>query len=238
MTDRPIIFSAPMVRAMLDGRKSQTRRLLKPQPPEWCANDQPGYSCLTPKGHIEFRGFWPGTADEEGGYGSKFIKLRYAKGDRLWVRESCRAEELDDGLDGVRYAADNVFRPIEPTMLAANAWSQLFHYRGRGTGLIGNPVPSIHMPRWCSRLTLPVTDVRIQRLQEISEADAIAEGLSLAPGRWWSGAEGQAAPNPVSAYALLWNTLHTKPGERWDDDPWIVAISFEVVRGNIDEVAA
>ncbi len=230
--DKGIIFSAPMVRALLDGRKTQTRRLAKVR------------KGLTLGELIEH-----GESRHKGPFVEHWATLeqlappRYAPGDRLYVRESCRAEELDDGLDGVRFKADGVFRRIKPTMVAAAAWPALFHYRGRGKGLIGNPVPSIHMPRWASCITLDVTEVRVQRLQDISEEDAVAEGIQqdtipdgIIPGGHTAyGFPGYSGfPTAVSAYAALWNTLHTKPGERWEDNPWVCAVSFDVRRGNID----
>jgi hypothetical protein len=91
--------------------------------------------------------------------------------------------------------------------------------------------PSIHMPRWASRMTLIVTDVRTQKLNDISGADAIAEGLSRAPGAWWSGAEGQASPTAVGAYALLWESLHGAGS--WAANPDVIAISFAIDSGAI-----
>jgi hypothetical protein len=211
VTDRPIIFSAPMVRALLAGTKTQTRRL-----------------ATSPLRRCEV-------------------------GDRLWVRESCRAEELSrpnthraatrkerqhlgrtrviecdemDGADGVRYLADDAWLKIENSAAAGEAWSQMFHYRGRGKDRIGNPVPSIHMPRWASRLTLIVEAVRVEPLQAISEADAIREGVTLIE---------ESMECPVEAYAALWRSLHG--ADSWDANPEVVAISFSVVRGNIDRSA-
>jgi len=208
MTDKPIIFSAAMVQALLDGRKTQTRRLLKPQPElsRVIPLDQAG---------------WFG--DEEGEV--KF-KTPIATGDRLYVRETCRATELKDGNDGIEYMADNVWREIANTQEAADRWGQVYHYGKTGPkGRIGQTVPAIHMPRWASRLTLTVTDVRVQRLQEISTDDAIAEGRSsggeFLSGRRW--------------FRDLWNSLHGP--DAWDANPWVAAYTFTVQRGNIDEVA-
>ena len=132
-----------------------------------------------------------------------------------------------DGRDGIRYTADDTWIPIANTMEAGHAWSDLFYYRGRGKGSIGNMVPPIHMPRWASRITLTVTDVRVQRLQEISEADAIAEGIDATATKHFG--------NPVKAYAALWNSLHGAENEHsWEANPWIVAVTFDVREGNID----
>lgn len=256
MTDGPIIFSAPMVRALTAGTKTQTRRILKPQP----FIDTMGNFCVPGKGgkhwnygqHIDGRPCVRNFAAEG---------VRYKIGDRLWVRETCRAEELSrppteraatrkerqlysrtkiidldelDGTDGVRYLADDHWRKIDNTPEAGEAWGEMFYYRGRGTGILGNTVPPIHMPRWASRLTLTATDVRVQRLQDISEDDAMAEGVTEYPSGWWSAQEGDAAPTPKVAYALLWNHING-PGA-WDANPWVVAVTFTVADRNIDEV--
>ena len=258
MADKGIIFSAAMVRALLDGAKTQTRRLLKPAPPEWCANDRPGYSALTPKGHIEFRGWWPGSETEKGGYGSKFIKLPYAPGDRLYVREAHYFNHYE-------YADQRT-----PKERPADLTDEYLCYRATEDDCeIQNEArwrPSIHMPRWASRLWLEVTEVRVQRLHEISDEDARAEGTiytefghdeprgeaSLDGGRTWHKMAGMKHPGwhflpvsgpsecfrfPTNAFANLWGHLHTTEGERWEDNPWIVAVSFNVHRGNIDGVA-
>lgn len=181
MTDKGIIFSAPMVRALLAGNKTQTRRLASSP----LAKAQPG--------------------------------------DRLWVREAWKATAIHDR------TKPSDLNPATPIYFTADdrLWP-VARYR-----------PGMHMPRWASRLTLTVTDVRVQRLSAITSEDAIAEGVQPLSGstlRWqqWSGMEGHAAPNPVAAYGLLWGALHTKPGETWADDPWVVAITFDVRHGNID----
>lgn len=203
MADKGIIFSAPMVRALLDGRKTQTRRLLNPQPEFVTGRGRRIYR------DVDWRKTWREDCDDD---------LPYSHGDRLYVREAwshtgqgvwtIQAARIV-GRSGVIYRADG-------DVPGAKYW------------------PSIHLPREFSRLWLAVTDVRVQRVQDISEADALAEGIQPSPGGWWSGADGQAAANPQAAFALLWNSLHTKHGETWDDNPWIVAVTFDVHRGNID----
>ena len=150
MTEKPIIFSAPMVRALLDGRKTQTRRILKPQ-----------IVCHT--GPVpaftwgKFSGLYP---DDWFGYGNAIDgALPYAVGDRLWVREAFSYDRLDVDKDGTLppwYWADG-----NPS---SGDWTK--------------PKPSIHMPRWASRITFEVTEVRVQRLQEISEEDTIVRASS------------------------------------------------------------
>lgn len=193
MTDRPIIFSDGMVQALLDGRKSQTRRL-----------------ATSPL-------------------------RRVAPGDRLYVRECVRAIELERGDDVIEYRASPALQiGIENSITAAQRWSDLHHYnRKRGAW-----VPAIHMPRWASRLTLVVDAVRFQQLRAIDLHDARAEGCEIRE-FWLFGAD-QAERDRVGAqvYGALWDSLHTKSGERWDDNPHIVALTFRVIRRNIDEVPA
>lgn len=226
MTERGIIFSGPMVRALLDGRKTQTRRLAVLR------------------------------------NGKQNPMTRWQVGDRCYVRESFRAEELSrpdvkratnrrerelygrtsvviadelDGADGLRYAADDLWQRIANTPEAAEAWGQAFHYRGRGKGLLGNPIPAIHMPRWASRLTLTVEQVRVEPLQSLTEADAIAEGLVATLEGWASHRDGSHwGRDPQNAYRVLWDSLHDEDGTRWGDNPQVVAITFAVTRGNID----
>lgn len=206
MADRPIIFSAPMVRALLEGRKTQTRRL------------------ITKSGALDaFAVFGPKFLLQSGN-----VDVRYAIGDRLYVRESL---ERANG-EAVGYPADGSWLPNTP-------W-QWRH----------DKLPSIHMPRRLSRLTLIVTDVRVQRLQEISEEDAIAEGIEPIDGpqgRAWKSYETYpdgtphphaSVPNrsPITSYMELWNSLHGVGS--WDANPWIVAITFYVAQRNIDAAEA
>ncbi|MCH2238771.1 MULTISPECIES: hypothetical protein [Sphingomonadales] len=245
MSDRPILFSAPMVRALLAGTKTQTRRVLKPQPARKII------PC-----HFSDTGWANATADELGCTCEPFPSPRFAVGDRLWVKESWwiatrysygttpGGDELPPPQlayrrgDPVHYAADG-----NPPNCANR------HYgpdglRGR---MFAAPDPyavwhrkvSIHMPRWASRLTLTVTDVRVERLQDISRDDAIAEGLTHKAGviepDWWMLPEPLHQGrwlSPVAAYRFLWNEING-PGA-WDANPWVVAVSFEVRKGKID----
>lgn len=156
MADKPIIFSTPMVRALLAGNKTQTRRVLK-------VDLREGIDSIFSEGRKMWEGCsWTGDRRET-------IPVRYFSGDRLWVREHWRAANAYDDLspsamggeESIYYEADQVWQ----------TW--------------GWPLPvgpedrfrqAMHMPRWASRLTLIVSDVRVQRLQDISEADAWAEG--------------------------------------------------------------
>lgn len=205
MTDRPIIFSGPMVRALLEGRKTQTRRLAS-----------------SPLRRVE-------------------------TGDRLWTRESFHTEAWYDRLSaehrrevskggqwpsGVWYPAGY--------LIETSAQRRITHISGLDLDAQfskGKQWPSIHMPRWASRLTLIVEEVRFQRLHEISEEEALAEGVEVT-GREVGCPEvgSRLEAYPREDFADLWNSLHAKPGERWADNPEIVALTFRVVRGNIDSI--
>ena len=206
MTDRPIIFSAPMVRALLEGSKTQTRRILKPQPTK-----------------IDGIGRWyrmPG-----GGESLNCHDLRFAPDDRLWVRENWSVKRHEPCLDHerdwqslssptIRYTADDSERP--PTRGDKKTGFGIFH------GSVEKGLPSIHMPRWASRLTLIVEGVKVERLQDISEADAIAEGIT---GRI----------EPQDSYKDLWNSINGP--KAWDANPWVVAVTFRTCAINIDSMA-
>lgn len=211
MGDKPIIFSAPMVRALLDGRKTQTRRVLKPQP-----NMLNGGRPLNDgRGSYSIEAGWK--------------HLPCTRGDRLWVREAFighYAYEVNEypprdwGNKPIWFPADG---PV-PDKFAGQFW-----HRAR---------PSTHMPRWASRLTLTVTDVRVQRLQEISEADAVAEGCEATGWRPTYGNPDNAGFEESipakDAFADLWSSLHG-PGA-WEANPWVAAYSFTVQLGNIDAI--
>jgi len=215
MTDHPIIFSAPMVKSILAGRKTQTRRILKPQ--IVChTGPVPSFTWW------KFSGLYP---DDWFGYGNEIDgALPYAVGDRLWVREACRAEETPNGIDGVRYAADDAWRVIENTPEASDDWVDLYHYRSRGKNGRGNPVPSIHMPRWASRITLEVTEVRVQRLQDISEEDARAEGVEAVT---VAEVPRQAAWSYRQDFASIWERIHGP--DAWAANPWVCCLTFKRV---------
>lgn len=209
MTDRPIIFSAPMVRALLEGRKTQTRRLIKPQP-IW------DYGAL---GIEDKAGRWIFCANTERGFAdglprSRF-KMPYAPGDRLYVRETWSAM-----MNGGWTIADARRRMFNEKIV--------YRADGRGYEEGDGWWSSIHMPREFSRLTLTVTEVRVQRLQGISAEDCTAEGIpfepdALAPAEW-----------SISRFADLWNSLHAP--DAWDANPWVVALTFTVQHGNIDQI--
>lgn len=231
MTDKPILFSAPMIRALLAGNKTQTRRLFKPQPTMHDAGD------CTINGHR-------GNVD----YLMREIApkhwLRIAAGDRLWVKETSRIHGWeDDGEVWLTYAADEtrskalypdnddflerLCARVEKAGTETNAEER---YENIPPSALVRP--SIFMPRWGSRMTLHVTEVRVQRLQEISEEDAKAEGCEpttcanvIAPPNGF--------PSYRSAYGILWDTINGSGS--WTANPWVAAYSFTVEHCNIEK---
>jgi hypothetical protein len=264
MPDRPIIFSASMVRALLEGRKTQTRRVLKPQPSAEVARFQrvfsepPFFEALDHAGKPFERAFpYPK------GCVSPWPRLLYAPGQRLWVREGWKPGAWrDDGRVAVDYRAspeltntpwitlpESVDWPTlcegwTPEIEAAGSMPDEdgMHHWEAGQSPLRWRSP-IHMPRWASRITLTVTDVRVQRLAEISEGDALAEGIKpqsqktareggAVTGWGYDGPDGRGEPTARAAYRALWNSLHGH--DAWEANPWVAAVTFSVRRGNID----
>jgi hypothetical protein len=216
MTDRPILFSAPMVRALLAGTKMQTRRILKPQPRQWEAQ----VIDITSPSFVEEEGGWGQVMTTWGWRDGIYqpereiwqpLKLRWAVGDRLWVREAFSYDGLDVDRDGI---------------LPPWYWADGNPERGDWT----KPKPSIHMPRWASRMTLTITDIRVQRLNDISEGDARAEGITdggcLNCGEPEPCACSSPSPDARDSFAALWNQINGQ--DAWQINPWVVALTFSV----------
>ena len=224
MKERPIPFSAPMVRALLDGTKTQTRHALREQPPhhatELCSFYSPTRDGLAWYIWNEAEQYLEGDWLAHCPYGQP--------GDRLWVREKCIAEGIPDGLYGVRYLADDAFIPIQSTSEAADRWLDLRFYGKRPSPVATvKTVPAIHMPRWASRITLEVIGVRVERLQEISVADALAEGVNVHPDH--HGKPRTSFYSPVQAYRDLWGAING-PGS-WGANPWVWVVEFRRAEG-------
>ena len=159
--------------------------------------------------------------------------------DYLWVRENWRPEQDKTGCACINYQADNYWQPIKNTRKDSDQWIMLRRPHEQWPGL--KPAtwrPSIHMPRWTSRLTLKITNVRVERLQDISEDDAQAEGIppaEIGKCRYvpTSGERTRAAVR----FHDLWDSINASRGHGWDKNPWVWVICFEVIRKNIDEIA-
>ena len=217
MTERPILFSGPMVRAILDGRKTQTRRVCKLQPQ---------VVDVEPRHKPHTWGFWHDDHDKM--RNGLVVRCPYGQpGDRLWVRETwgvgTRPHHIDGWTDGIEYRADEPYcDDVEPLPLYTPKAPAGFYegYDKRGWR------PSIHMPRWACRLLLDVKAVRVERLQDISRSDCYAEGLIAdnQPMRY----NGEPAQE---RFAALWDGLNAKRGHGWDTNPWVWVIEFSVVQG-------
>ena len=199
MAIKPILFSTEMVRAILDGRKTCTRRIVKDGIPDdamW------GYRAFTPKGYITCRGVY---AD---GYGEGFYKLPYKPGDILYVRETWCGLPVNEaghfrGHPIYYYKADGDLRP--------EGWIGAWH-------------PSIHMPKEAARIWLKVTDVRVERLQDITSEQIYREGTEVEEPFVLNGEEKRYA------FSVLWNsTIKKSDLDRygWEANPWVWVIEFE-----------
>lgn len=206
MKERPILFSGPMVRAILDGSKTQTRRVVK---------NQPAGQCIGPVAvRAVSDGFqWFGAAGE-----SSVFACPYGQpGERLWVRETWRT---DDGLN------DQAPSSFSAWPVKYKADGHVLKHGSFFGNTNGKTRVSIHMPRWASRILLEITGVRVERLNDISEADAIAEGTKpyLLPVN-----QARKGLRHVDGYAQLWESING-PGS-WDANPWVWAIEFKVLEG-------
>jgi hypothetical protein len=195
--ERPILFAGSMVQALLAGAKTQTRRVVKPQPHD-SVDDHIGaievgtyHPTVVRRGQEE-----PGPA-EFGAYsvdGRNTWRCPYGQpGDRLWVRETFRGP-LNDGSFGYRATHDGMF-----------TWES---YTWK---------PSIHMPRAAGRITLEVTGVRVERLQDISRGDAMAEGCPFPNMR--------VGADPRKWYEALWGAING--ADSWDANPWVWVVEFK-----------
>ena len=193
--ERPILFSAPMVRAILDGTKTQTRRVVKPAHKAWI--EMPVTHQL---------GEWDKRP------------LPYGKtGDRLWVREAFAI---------VPRTAYRCSEGVQQTLRPDDDHDAAIYREGwvRSTGGF-RWRPSIHMPRWASRINLEITGVRVEKLQDISVTDALAEGVNVNPDH--HGKPRTSIYSPVQAYRDLWESING-PGS-WEANPWVWVVEFKRV---------
>lgn len=211
--ERPILFSGAMVRAILEGRKTMTRRVVKPQPPADCAPIECGVYAPT---RIDSRGEGCPGADTFGAYdvdGAWGVKCPYGKpGDRLWVRETfCMAWFRAEDDWQVFYRADS-----------PDFGSTIVDFK-TGNSVPAEWRPSIHMPRKFSRITLEVCSVRVERVQEISPYDCIAEGMEARP------MNAYVAHCLRKGFAELWDSINAERGYSWDSNPLVWCIEFRRV---------
>ncbi|ECC3484764.1 hypothetical protein ACW50_21025 [Salmonella enterica subsp. enterica] len=207
MKERGMIFNGEMVRAILDGRKTQTRRIMKNQP----AGDYPETPALIRNVGTGFQ--WHGLYGESSIFNCPLGSI----GERIWVRETFRVHSRATDVATLVYRAS-----------VRNSWTEQTHRVP--VSVCNKPAtpekwtPSIHMPRWASRLLLEITDVRVERLHSISEEDAQAEGVQPAC---------YEITPPEAAYRVsfgeVWRGIYGE--ESWEANPWVWVIKFKRVEG-------
>ena len=198
---KPILFKSEMIRSILDGRKLQTRRAIKPQPPEGAVWDDDSRLFVLSGSRLGLIRKCP--------YGHP--------GDLLWVREAWATEYLYDDIkpskltprdSDIYYKADGI---DSATDVMVHRWR-----------------PSIFMPRWASRITLEITDVSVERVQDIDIEDAFHEGYPLS----WANAiaDGIDAAQSIEWFRDLWDSINAKRGYGWAINPWVWIVSFGVAK--------
>lgn len=239
--ERPVIFSGDMVRAILDGRKTMTRRVIKKA--MWPFVEE----VLRVNGHWTFE-VMDGTIISPYGY----------PGDRLWVRETHVFESYEDE---PKSSPDR--RPIFYYKGDGTEWDEPYwlypHYRATdpapdlyyedGDGMeMDDPQckwrPSIFMPRWASRITLEIVNIQVERVQEISRDDSFREGVEAinpyaidpnlqagwpAAFKDYQNKENFFTANPIASFQTLWNSINGKSGFGWDVNPWVWVIDFKTL---------
>jgi hypothetical protein len=235
MRERGIIFNAEMVRAVLEGRKTQTRRIMKVQPvPSKTRESDFWFSCNKTRSMVHVSDFIPGNCanlPDAHEYFSMCCPFG-AVGDRLWVRETFRVHSRATDV------ATLVYRASE-----RQSWTQQTHrvpvVNCNKPVSPENWTPSIHMPRWASRITLEITGVRVERLQDISESDAVAEGIEPLPHDpdlpkmyheyFPVGIKNglRCTMSASNSFRGLWESLSGKG--RWQANPWVWVIEFKRV---------
>ena len=191
--DRPILFSAPMVRALLDGSKTQTRRVVK-RSDEWPASAVKAVM-------LESRGTALAVAADRCTYGPEISCFYGQPGDRLWVRETYW---IDDEDNAIIYRADKDADIVDTNRHETG--SKKYNWK-----------PSIFMPRAASRITLEITGVRVERLQDITRGDSMSEGCPFP-----NMAQGD---NPCQWYEQLWGQING--ADSWAANPWVWVIEFK-----------
>ena len=207
--ERPILFNTAMAAAVRSGAKTQTRRPMKTQPYDgWLPASYGMLQRYNRDGELqepdERRDRW-GVCNEDGDCG--FFSPFGAPGDRLWVRETWAVYGYFQNGPGYCYRADGDLSGVD--------WK-----------------PSIHMPRRLSRTTLEVLDVRVERLQDISKADAIAEGMETDPDGWYCAPDYSSYSDPRAAFAILWNSVYSARGIGWEANHWVWVATFKRIIDN------
>jgi hypothetical protein len=218
--EKPILFSGPMVCSILGGKKTQTRRIIKP-----VRNFEHHGICKPEMAADSWAVWWHGAETDRVGC---LQECPYGKpGDRLWVREAWRTGSKLDSLSwlGISERAKEAgYSPGCPIRYEASGtvrrWgdNDTDHFGGWGRYRHAR-----FMPCWASRITLEITEVRVERLQEISEEDARAEGVEITDE--WTGAAEDLNGRHVMAYSILWDSINGKAS--WKANPWVWALTFK-----------
>lgn len=219
MKERGMIFNGEMVRAILDGRKTQTRRPIK-----W------KQTRFTEIGEREDGSNWPWSEDTE-----KVCDYWHpcpfgAVGDRIWVRETFQGPLFDYEKMESYLEDSSKFEKPEFCQYAADG-KPAPEYYDADDNLHCGWRPSIHMPRWASRINLEITDVRVERLNNISQEDAQAEGMELTGWRptYSDPDSGGEVCTPYDNFAQLWSSIYGE--ESWQGNPWVWVIEFKRIEG-------
>ncbi len=209
--ERAILFSGPMIRAILENRKTQTRRVIKPQPPEWFSDSDAKCSLYAPTKVDRDGELYPGPEvfgfyNEDQGWPCPYGM----PGSGLWVRETHFISALS--LKHQIFDRNNTwYRATDELPPHLTKWRS-----------------SIYMPRWASRITLEIVSVRVERLQEVSEEDVVAEGVGLTS--WCAGRDWPR----TAGFAQLWDSLNARRGYGWSVNPWVWVIEFKRLLSNAE----
>ena len=214
--ERPILFNTEMVKAILDGRKTQTRRIIKPQPKGMCEWDQKEiFENIQKQNHVDYEGnhFFAFHYDDKE---SQFVKCPFGKvGDRFWVKENYRTLcNVDMFKPSHLNLGDPILYQSDGSMKKAN------HHAVFSSASFGKCRPSIFMMKWMSRINLEITNIRVERIGSISIDDAKKEGVDC-------------SKSPGAHYILfqrLWDSIYEKQGLGFDANPWVWIVDFKRVQ--------
>lgn len=215
MKEHPVLMSNPMVRAILEGRKTMTRRVIKnglPIGAKWWKIDDCGDG-----NELLYRMVDSFNVRTH-------CKCPYKIGNQLWLKETWQlAEWYSDHWEPAALKDNN----CHTTFKKYKADEEIENLKWR---------PSIFMPRWASRITLEITGVRVERVQDITESEAFKEGaqyhdgLGVGHNGWRHDTEGFVYNNARSSFVALWDSINSKRGFGWDANPWVFVIEFKVIK--------
>lgn len=234
MKTTPLLFQPDMVNALLDGRKTQTRRIV-----DWKRLHKQAGLPFPTRCKLAWFKILSGWGIDAGDGVMRAVSCPYGdRGDLIWVREAF--------LCGYEFDENDVPTDKERVWYRASN-PDLRWFDGESDWPRENAPwkPSIHMPRWASRLTLRITDIRVERMQDISREDAIAEGIERCEWMYacdpWKNYIPKQSPcrgfsYPPRSYQSLWESINGR--ESWEENPWVWVIEFEVIQANVDSVLA